>query len=103
MQLARAEKSREWSWLEHLSPCPALGDPDGAEIHGDGIFCFWNPQGRPLEFRVGTYLPRSEGVKARVLMQAGGRSILDREDPILHLHGEDSRPAGALRRTVRSS
>ena len=27
-----------WPWLDYFSPCPALGDPDEAQVRGDAEF-----------------------------------------------------------------
>ena len=34
---------KAWPWLGNFSPCPALGDPDGAQVRGDASFALWNP------------------------------------------------------------
>lgn len=97
MQFARDERTREeWSWLQHFSPCPSLGDPDGTQIRGEAAFAVWNPEDRPLRLRVGTYLPRTAtpaGEKARVFVTgAKGETLLDREVRLDHLHGDDGTP-----------
>ena len=89
---------KAWPWLGNFSPCPALGDPDGALVRGDATFALWNPRDRPLKFRIGTYLPRdaADGKpdQARVrITGADGRVVQDRDEPILHLHGDDGAPA----------
>ena len=81
----------------HFSPCPALGDPDGAEVRGDAAFALWNPEDRPLKFRIGSYLPRDMGSKdpqkANVkFVGADGKAILEQQFPIEHLHGEHGAP-----------
>ena len=93
-----APTKQAWPWLEHFSPCPALGDPDGAQVRGDAEFALWNPEDRPLKFRVGTYLPRdtADGKpnQARVrITGADGHVVQDRAEPILHIHGDDGAPA----------
>jgi len=99
MQSALDEPTKQaWPWLEHFTPCPALGDPDGAQVRGDAEFALWNPEDRPLKFRVGTYLPRetADGKpnQARVrITGADGHVLQDRVEPILHIHGEDGAPA----------
>ncbi len=49
-----------WPNLEHWSPSPSLGDPDGILIRGSGRFALWNPEGRKLKLALGDYLPRSD-------------------------------------------
>jgi hypothetical protein len=98
MQCALDDRTRAaWPWLQNFSPCPALGDPDGAQVRGDAAFALWNPEDRPLRLRVGTYLPRDgAGVKAappRVrITGADGRALRDSEVPLLHLHGTEGAP-----------
>ncbi len=66
MQSAKTPMLKErWPNLQHFSPCPSLGDPEGIEIYGDSTFSLWNPEARELGFRIGTYLPRS-GFKAKI-------------------------------------
>ena len=92
MQYARSSKSDGWPFLENFSPCPSLGDPDGASVRGDATFALWNPEDRPLKFKVGTYLTRDMGTtntpqKAGVkITGADGKVIVDRQDPIETLH-----------------
>ncbi len=93
IQSAPTEKmTAEWPWLHHFSPCPALGDPDGNEVRGEATFALWNPENKPLQFRVGTYIPRNsrspdmEQPMAHVVMTNGENVILDRHDPLEHLH-----------------
>ncbi len=89
MQSAPTEKmTLQWPWLHHFSPCPALGDPDGNEVRGDATFAIWNPQDQPLKFRVGTYIPRDfdHPKMAHVVMTNAGKTVLDRQDPLEHLH-----------------
>jgi hypothetical protein len=88
---------KAWPWLGNFSPCPSLGDPDGAQVRGDATFALWNPEDRPLKFRIGTYLPRptADGKpnQARVCITgADGRTIQDKDEPVLHLHGDDGAP-----------
>lgn len=97
MQFARPQGGDAWPWLMHFSPCPSLGDPDGAEIRGDADFALWNPENRPLKFRIGSYLPRdmdaAQPQQATVGMTGpGGAVILNRAFPIEHLHGEHGAP-----------
>ncbi len=97
MQFARSRLEDGWAYLENCSPCPSLGDPDGAEVRGDATFALWNPENRLLKFRVGSYLPRDMGAnapqKAGVkITGAGGNVIVDRQDPLEHLHGEHGAP-----------
>lgn len=98
MQFARTPGNAAWPHLQHFSPCPALGDPDGAEIRGDAEFALWNPEDRPLLFKVGSYLPRDMGSpepkRAHVVVTgADGQTVADRQDPIEHLHGDHGAPA----------
>lgn len=88
---------KAWPWLGNFSPCPALGDPDGAQVRGDAEFALWNPDDRPLRYRVGTYLPRGTADgrpnHARVrIAGANGRVVQDKDEPVLHLHGDDGAP-----------
>jgi hypothetical protein len=99
MQFAR-EGEDHWPGLQHFSPCPALGDPDGSEVRGDGSFFLWNPAGRTLRLRVGTYLPRDFGAtqmhQARVqIFDAAGATVMDALKPLEHLHGDHGAPEPA--------
>ena len=98
MQFARNRHEDGWPYMENFSPCPSLGDPDGAEVRGDAAFALWNPEDRPLKFKVGSYLPRDMGstnthMKADVkITGANGKVIVNRKDPIDHLHGDHGMP-----------
>jgi len=104
IQSARIEPvmQKRWPNTYHFSPCPSLGDPDGAEILGDGRFALWNPAGRELKLRVGTYLPRSgfegEPAKGRVrVSRPDGKVLFEKDVPIEHVHGEHGHPTEVLR------
>jgi len=97
MQFARPKVADAWPWLQNFSPCPALGDADGAEVRGDATFALWNPDDRVLKFKVGSYLPRDMGSTAPQRAQvkitgANGKVIVERQDPLEHLHGEHGMP-----------
>ncbi len=93
MQFAR-KKDPRWPNLHHFSPCPSLGDPDGIQVRGAATFALYNPAGRDLLYRVGTYLQRTEaGETGRVVIAASdGRVAADVPAPITHLHGHGSAP-----------
>jgi len=103
IQSARIEElmKEKWPNLEHFSPCPSLGDPDGVEVLGDAKFALWNPDGRELAFRIGTYLPRrgpKEPTEARVKITGpAGPAVLDTKLPILHVHHKDGQPTDTLK------
>jgi len=115
MQFARQKTADDpWPLLDHFSPCPSLGDPDGSEIRGDGSFYLWNPEGRPLRYRVGTYLPRGMGQKEEkavvVIEDSAGKRRSEQEVVLEHLHGETGAPwpmpdswAGTARVSVRGA
>lgn len=102
IQSARDEAMMKARWpdLQHFSPCPSLGDPDGAEVLGDASFALWNPEGRPLRFRIGTYLPRhgaDAASKAQVTVTGPqGATVFENALPILHIHGSDGQPTDTL-------
>jgi len=107
IQSARDEAvmKKRWPDTYHFSPCPSLGDPDGVEILGPGRFALWNPAGRELKLRVGTYLPRSgfEGDPAKARLRVsrregkGEKVLLEKHVPIKHVHGDHGHPAEVLR------
>ena len=103
IQSARIEPVMEERWpnLQHFSPCPSLGDPDGIEVLGDGRFALWNPEGRELGFRIGTYLPRKgkdDPHMAKVRIGGPkGKPVLEKELAMLHIHGKDGHPTETLR------
>ncbi len=104
MQAAMDDATRRrWPTLQNFSPCPALGDPDGCEILGDARFALWNPAGRELKLRVGTYLPRgshsdapdeAKRPPAARVVAAGsdGAAVLDAETALEHVHGDHAHP-----------
>ena len=102
IQSARIEEAMKAKWphLEHFSPCPSLGDPDGIEILGDGRYAIWNPDDRKLGFRIGTYLPRQgpqEPALADVkIIGPAGQAILAKKLPMLHIHHHDGLPTDLL-------
>ncbi|MFW6163408.1 MAG: hypothetical protein ACODAJ_11620 [Planctomycetota bacterium] len=95
--------------VEHWTPCPAIGDPDGCEIRCPARVAFWNPEGRRLRFVIGTYLPRNmfpkrnerRGRGAKRLpaeehdhaalrwVGADGQVMLREKAPLFHLHGHE--------------
>ncbi|MCZ7644596.1 MAG: hypothetical protein M5U26_04810 [Planctomycetota bacterium] len=102
MQSAKTEMLKEqWPALQHFSPCPALGDPDGIEVLGDAVMALWNPENRELGYRIGTYLPRDGfkgGAQAAVKIANGqARTILDEKLPMQHLHNEHGAPTHTLK------
>jgi hypothetical protein len=102
IQSARDEKimKERWPNLQHFSPCPSLGDPDGVEILGDASFALLNPEGRDLRFRIGTYLPRRDKKDpdmAKVdITDSGGKQIFSKSLPMLHIHDKDGQPTDTL-------
>ena len=102
IQSARlAGMETRWPGLQHFSPCPSLGDPDGIEILGTARFALWNPEDRPLGFRVGSYLsrrPKEAPDQASIrIADSNGNTIFAASRPILHLHGSDGSPSDILR------
>lgn len=92
--------ARRWPNLQHFSPSPSLGDPDGVQVLGDARFALWNPEGRQLGFRIGTYLPRnfrgdSDPAAVRIV-GPGGDIVLEKDMPLRHIHGEDGHPTDLL-------
>jgi hypothetical protein len=91
---------KRWPRLEHFSPCPSLGDPDGVEILGNGKFALWNPQDRPLGLRVGTYLPRHgrKGADPAHVEVTGpqGQKLMDKTIELRHVHGDHGYPEDVL-------
>ena len=102
IQSARIDPAMRQRWpnLQHFSPCPSLGDPDGIEVLWDARFALWNPDGRELQFRIGTYLPRQIGkdpAMAQVRVTgARGPTILDKLFPLLHIHEAGGQPTDSL-------
>ncbi len=103
--LAEPKKPR---LIQHWTPCPSLGDPDGCEIRTPARVALWNPENRPLRFVIGTYLPRNlypergelaghgwkelpleehDDAAVKVVGAVGGRVVLDDRLPLRHLHG----------------
>ena len=89
-----------WPHLQHWTPCPSLGDPDGVEVRGAGRFALWNPDDRELRFALCTYLPRTGMGKAAgdlpladvVVTGADGKEVLRRQMPTPHYHGHGDPP-----------
>jgi len=77
MQESRDKKVK----LQHWSPCPSLGDPDGVQVRGKGRLALWNPHNRELTLGLGNYLPRgglAEAVPASVKITAPrGKALFD--------------------------
>lgn len=103
MQSAKTPMLAErWPLLEHFSPTPSLGDPEGIEILGQARFALWNPEGRTLGYRIGTYLPRSgtrEGTEesAEVTITGpDGQTLLDKSMPLEHLHNDHGEASDVL-------
>lgn len=92
--------AQRWPNLQHFSPSPSLGDPDGVQVMGDARFALWNPEGRELGFRIGTYLPRKlagePDLAAVKIVGPGGGIILEKDMPLQHIHGEDGHPTDVL-------
>ena len=101
IQSGRIEGMEEkWPNLQHFSPVPSLGDPDTIEVLGDAKFAIWNPEGRELGSRIGTYLPRTlrgEPDKAHVVItNADGGTVLDKQMPLEHIHGHNGLPTDTI-------
>ncbi len=99
IQSARIEEvlKEKWPNLQHFSPCPSLGDPDGVEIIGDATFALWNPQGRKLNFRIGTYLPRVPRMTSHVkIVGPKDKVVLEEDLAMTHVHGEHGQPNRTL-------
>lgn len=101
----RAEPVKEvmkerWPDLHHWSPCPSLGDPDGVEILGNADFALWNPGGRELKLRVGTYLPRHgrEDKDPADIKITGpdGKTIMDKTVELKTIHAPQGYPEDVL-------
>ncbi len=79
---------------------PSLGDPDGVQVLGDAAFKLWNPEGRRLGIRIGTYLPRKwegEASKAHVVVIGPrDKEILDDRVAVKHIHGHGGLPTHIL-------
>lgn len=94
-----------WPGLQHFTPCPSIGDPDGVEVIGSAKLAMRNPESRPLRFRIGTYLTRATPDKPEladvvVTSPDGGDRVAERF-PVVHLHevGKgDPTPLAALGR-----
>ena len=103
IQSARIEDvlQKRWPNLQHFSPCPSLGDPDGIEVLGDAKFALWNPEGRDLRFRIGTYLPRKAKANAEMAdVEIAGpqaKTVFHATLPILHVHEADGQPTDTLK------
>jgi hypothetical protein len=103
IQSARIEDvmRQRWPNVQHFSPCPSLGDPDGVEVLGDAQFALWNPEGRELRFRVGTYLPRKGGKDPETaevkIMGPAGKTVFAKTLPMLHVHEADGQPTDTLK------
>jgi len=91
---------KRWPNLEHFSPAPSLGDPDGILMRGDGRFAMWNPEGRELKFRIGTYLPRKTDGNLPTadvtITGPEGETVLDEERPLEHVHNKGKQPEVSL-------
>ena len=94
-----------WPDLEHWSPCPMLGDPDGIELLGDARFALWNPEGRDLLYKIHAYIPRrgmtleEEPDYANVtVIGAEGKTVFDKRLPVRHPgHGQVHEPDSTIR------
>ncbi|MFO7870443.1 MAG: hypothetical protein R6V03_03310 [Kiritimatiellia bacterium] len=89
-----------WPKLQHWSPCPSLGDPDGIEILGNAGFALWNPEGRELKLRVGAYLPR-HGRKGKdpagvTVTGPDGKTVLDKTVELISIHAPHGYPDQVL-------
>lgn len=85
-----------WPGLQHFMPAPSLGDPDGNTLRDGGNVALWNPEGRTLGFKIGTYLPRKQDGKLPTadvdIRGADGKTILNRQFDLEHLHNKDMQP-----------
>ncbi len=103
IQSARIEDvmQQRWPKVQHFSPCPSLGDPDGVEVLGDAQFALWNPEGRDLRFRIGTYLPRKGGKDPETaqvkIVGPEGKTDFAKVLPMLHVHEADGQPTDTLK------
>lgn len=102
IQSARLDPEMEKTWpgLRHFGATPSLGDPDGVEILGNARFHLWNPEGRTLHFRLGTYLIRNDGsVPTRAAVQVAdgkGDAILSEKILLEKIHENAGHPTHVL-------
>lgn len=90
MQGARNAEATNTSWA-NWSPAPALGDPDACEILCPATFALWNPEGRKVAMRVGTYLTRGrmgKDLKTAAVRVTGsdGKAVLGESVRLEHIH-----------------
>lgn len=90
MQAAYFPKDEaRWPALQHWSPSPSLGDPDGSMILGEASIAVWNPEGRDLSLQFGDYLPRNSGGRIddqRISVQFGTDAERPRDFSKPHYH-----------------
>ncbi len=88
--------------VQHWTPCPSFGDPDGCELGTPSRVALHNPEGRDLKLVIGTYLPRgmfpddsgklpeAELPHAAVTITSpNGSHLLAESVPLHHLHHGD--------------
>ena len=86
-ELEKMEKS--WPHLQHFTPCPSLGDPDGNEMLGDARFALSNPEGRKLQLYVGSYIVPNDKPRPFAdvkVTDATGKTVYDRTLSIKSIH-----------------
>ncbi|MFW5802799.1 MAG: hypothetical protein ACOCWJ_02670 [Verrucomicrobiota bacterium] len=94
-----AEDRSPWTNLQHWSPCPAIGDPDGNIMRGDMTLAFWNPEGRTVRFQLADYLPRIGVNRAEkearghlVVTDRNGENLHETDVIVPHYHGRAPQP-----------
>ena len=88
----KAEIEDRWPELQHWVPVPSLGCPE-VQVRGNAEFQLWNPEGKKLNFKMGTYIPRKwqgEPERAQLKITGPDNAELVRDSvAINHLHGKE--------------
>jgi len=95
----REQLEAQWPGLGHWAPVPSFG-ATADQVRGPALLKLWNPEGRPLDFYIGTYIPRQWGddaPTARVhITGPAGELLAEGDPPFGHLHGSDLKPVYSL-------
>ena len=95
----RERLEAQWPGLQHWAPVPSFG-ATADQVRGAASLHLWNPEGRPLDFFIGTYIPRQwgEDVPQAPVRIVGSAGELHAEGdlPMGHLHGNELKPLYTL-------
>jgi len=82
---------REKDYYKYWMPAPAVGDPDGNEIRAVGRLAMWNPEGRDVDLKLRTYVPRGmQAIKRGEAPRPEANVAIESSDGVVEMEASSS-------------